>query len=66
MYGGGCAHAKGHKADPVTKSIPIVVLTASARKEDEEKIRQAGFDGYITKPIHVRGFLEKVAGYLLE
>ena len=51
------------KADPNTKEIPTVALTAYAMKEDEEKIRQAGFDGYITKPIDTKEFLKKVSGY---
>ena len=52
------------KADEGTKDIPIVALTASAMKEDEMKILEAGFDGYITKPLDTREFLKKVAEYL--
>ena len=52
------------KADGDTREIPIVALTAYAMGEEEERIRQAGCDGYITKPIDVQGFLEEVAGYL--
>src|SRR3954462_12555399 len=37
------------KADPVTKSIPVIALTALAMKGDEERIRAAGCDGYIAK-----------------
>jgi CheY-like chemotaxis protein len=33
-------------------------------KEDEEKIREAGCDGYITKPIDTKEFLKKMAEYL--
>ena len=38
------------KADPVTAAIPIIILTASLTKDDEEKARAAGCDTYIVKP----------------
>jgi CheY-like chemotaxis protein len=52
------------KADPATRAIPIVALTSYAMKGDEEKAREAGCDGYITKPIDTRKFADQVAGYL--
>ena len=52
------------KADPLTAGISIVALTAYARGEEEDRIWQAGFDGYMTKPIRVRGFVKDVARYL--
>lgn len=42
------------KADPATREIAIVGLTAYAMKGDEERIRAAGCDGYIAKPIDTR------------
>ena len=52
------------KADPLTRHIKIVALTASAMRGDEDKVFQAGCDGYISKPIEIHGFLSKVREYL--
>lgn len=49
------------RADPLTSSIPIIAVTASAMTEDRKKIIDAGFDGLQTKPINVKEFLETVA-----
>lgn len=52
------------KADAETKDIPIIALTSYAMKADEERIRQAGCDEYITKPIDTREFVKKITEYL--
>ena len=52
---------KGEKA---TRGIPVIALTALAMKGDEERIRAAGCDGYIAKPIRYRHFLDTVAAQL--
>ncbi|MFH1293183.1 MAG: response regulator [Pseudomonadota bacterium] len=49
------------KGDDATKGIPIVALTAYAMKGDEEKMIEVGCDGYIPKPIDIKGFLKIVA-----
>jgi two-component system cell cycle response regulator len=52
------------KADPKMKDVPIVAVTASAMKGDEEKARAAGVDGYMSKPVEKRAFRAMVASYL--
>jgi two-component system, cell cycle response regulator DivK len=47
-----------------TRAIPVVALTALAMKGDEERIRAAGCDGYIAKPMNTREFLQTVAAHL--
>jgi two-component system cell cycle response regulator DivK len=53
------------KADPDLKHIPVMAVTAYAAKGDEERIRDAGAEGYVSKPISVMKFVEAV-GALLE
>ena len=54
------------KADPATRQIGIVALTASAMKGDDLKAKAAGCDGYITKPIDTRKIAGQVAEYLVQ
>lgn len=51
-------------ADPQLAKIPVVAVTAFAMKGDEERIRAGGCCDYISKPISVVEFLEKVKRYL--
>ena len=48
------------KQDDVTRTIPVIALTALAMKGDEERIRAGGFDGYIGKPMRYKEFLDAV------
>jgi two-component system cell cycle response regulator DivK len=52
------------KKDHATHAIPVLALTALAMKGDEARIRAAGCDGYIAKPIPYREFLEAVHAQL--
>jgi CheY-like chemotaxis protein len=60
----GLALTRLLKADPKTRSIFIVALTAYAMKGDEAKARDAGCDAYITKPIDTRALPGMIAEYL--
>jgi CheY-like chemotaxis protein len=48
------------RADPATRAIPVIAVTASVMQQDRQKIMAAGFDGYQGKPISVRELLETV------
>jgi two-component system cell cycle response regulator DivK len=48
------------RADPLTRGIPVIAVTASVMTHDRQKIMAAGFDGYQPKPIRVKDFLEAV------
>jgi CheY-like chemotaxis protein len=54
------------KADPATRGIAVVALTAYAMKGDEERAREAGCDGYVTKPIDTRTLPSVIARHLAE
>ena len=53
------------KEDPVTRAIRIVALTAFAMKGDEQRVIEAGCDGYIPKPIDTRALAAQVAQWLV-
>jgi two-component system cell cycle response regulator DivK len=52
------------KADPATKSIPIIAVTSYALSGDEQKARDAGCDDYVPKPYSPRQLLAKIRQYL--
>jgi len=52
------------KQDQATRSIPVIALTALAMKGDEARIRDAGCDAYIAKPMRYQEVLATVAAYL--
>ena len=51
------------RANERTASIPIVALTAQAMQGDRERFVDAGFDGYISKPVNIVEFVETVKEY---
>lgn len=52
------------KKDETTRAIPVIALTALAMKGDEERIRAAGCDGYIAKPMRYKEFLDAIEAQL--
>lgn len=52
------------KSEEKNSGIPVLALTASAMKGEEEKILNKGFDGYIAKPINVKKLAETVSEHL--
>jgi len=52
------------KADPATRAVPVVALTAHAMSGDAKRFMEAGCAGYISKPIDVHQFKSTVAQYI--
>ena len=52
------------KADPATREIPVLVMSAYARLEDQERAKAAGCDGYLCKPLDTQGLLQSIARLL--
>ena len=53
------------KADDDLRAIPVMAVTAYARREDEERIRAAGADSYVSKPISLARFMDAVGALIL-
>lgn len=54
------------KSEERNKSIPVLALTASAMKGEEDKILKKGFDGYVAKPIEMKKLLEAITQSLIK
>jgi two-component system, cell cycle response regulator DivK len=52
------------RLDTRTASIPVLAVTAQAMKGDRERFKDAGFDGYLTKPVDIDVLLLTVARHL--
>ena len=60
----GIAALKVLRADAATRDIPVIAVTASAMTHNRQVIMAAGFDGYQSKPISIREFLDAVRAIL--
>ena len=54
------------KADPQTRHIPVIAVTALAMKGDRERVLDAGADGYVSKPVRLEDVLEQIGMHLAE
>jgi two-component system cell cycle response regulator DivK len=52
------------RESPRTADIPVVAVTAQAMKQDRERALEAGFNGYVAKPISVRAFPDQIRRFL--
>ena len=56
----GIEALKALRAEPATASIPVIAITASVMQQDRQQIVNAGFDGFIEKPVNLRHLLDSV------
>jgi two-component system cell cycle response regulator DivK len=62
----GCEVTRRLKANPRTREIPVIVLTAHALVRDRERAFDAGCDDYDTKPVDFSRLIGKIENFLLE
>ena len=60
----GLSATRNLKADPATRHLIVVGLTANAMKGDEQTALAAGCDGYLTKPIDTHSFIGAVTKFI--
>lgn len=59
----GVAALRQIRERPATATIPVVALTAFAMRADRLRLLDAGFDGYLVKPINIKQFPDQVRQY---
>ncbi|MDR7102827.1 response regulator [Croceicoccus sp. BE223] len=60
----GISLIEAMKADPRLAHVPVLAVTAYAGKGDEERIREAGAEGYLSKPVSIHPFMTAVNGLI--
>jgi len=60
----GISVVREMKTSERTRAIPILALTAHAMRGDKDRFLDAGCDGYISKPIDVKTFIQSIQGFL--
>jgi two-component system cell cycle response regulator DivK len=60
----GLSAVRRLKADPVTRPIPVIVVSAFAMEKDQENALLAGCDGYMSKPFGIRDLRDRIRGFL--
>lgn len=63
---GGMEVLSALRADSRLRKIPVLIVTASAQKEEAERAMEMGAAGYLVKPFHVLDLQERVEGLLSE
>lgn len=53
------------RASARTRSVPVIAVTAFAMREDHQRAVDAGFDGYLVKPISVTALPDQVRSFIL-
>ncbi|MBA3652561.1 MAG: response regulator [Actinobacteria bacterium] len=61
--GDGLATLARLRGMDATAAVPVVAVTASAMSGDRERLLQAGFDGYLSKPLDSRAFPDQIRGF---
>jgi CheY-like chemotaxis protein len=61
----GLAALKLLRADARTSSVPVVAVTASVMPDERDRFSEAGFDGFIAKPIDIREFPRQIEAFLM-
>lgn len=60
----GITALKHLRADPLTRAIPVVAITASVMTTERQEILEAGFEGYQAKPINIKEFIHAIKNVL--
>lgn len=60
----GLAATRALKTDPATCHLGVIALTAHAMRGDDAIAREAGCDGYLSKPIDTRTFSTRIASFI--